>query len=159
MRVWYKTRTLAHNIFNLKKKRWSIWQVFVAIQLKKVHFDLCLQGAWNVCLQTSCWNPQDLASWCLRKFSKSVSLINICQVGKLIQQNLSFQISSQLQWKRTRIPLINLTKKLIASIPLFSSFSLIPTNLLCYERCAKCWWYCPIVKLPLKEYLVLMVHF
>ena len=40
--------------------------------------------------------------------------------------------------KRTRILLSNLTKKLIASTPLFGSFSLIPANLLCYERCSKC---------------------
>ena len=82
-----------------KRKNWanlsqffsfrSFWQVFAAIQWKKVHSDLCLQGAWNVCLQTLWWNPQDLASWCLRKFPKSLSLINSCQVGKPVQQNLS----------------------------------------------------------------------
>ena len=89
------------------------------MQWKKVLVDLCLQGAQNVCSQTSWWNPKDLASWYLRKF---LSLINSCQEGKLMQKNLSLQISSQLQWKRTRIPLPNLTKKLIALIPLFGIF-------------------------------------
>ena len=58
-----------------------------------------LQDVWNVCLQTSWWNPQDLSHWCLRKFLKSLSPVNRCQVGKLMLQNLSFQIPSQLQWK------------------------------------------------------------
>ena len=129
------------------------------MQWKKVHSNLCLQGAWNVFLQTSWWNPQDLASSCLRKFLKSLSLINSCQVGKFVQQNLSFQVSSQLQWKRARIALSNLAKKLIVSVALFGSFSLILTNLSCCERCSKCWWYCPMVKLPLKGDLVLIVNF
>ena len=73
--------------FNLKMKQWSFWQVFAAMHWEKVHFNLCLLGVWNVCLQTSWWNPQNLAGWCLRKFSKSLSFINSCQVGKLMQQN------------------------------------------------------------------------
>ena len=81
-------------------------------------------------LMVEWWNPQDLASWCLRKFCESLPLINSCQVGKLMQQTMSFQYSSQVQWKRTRIPLWNMTKNLIALILFFGSFSVIPINLL-----------------------------
>ena len=72
---------------------------------------------------------------------------------------LGVEISCQLQWKRTRISLSNLTKKMIVLILLFGSFFLILTNLLCYQSYLKCWWYCPMVKLPLKRDLVLMVNF
>ena len=119
-------RSLACRCF----KWWSFWQVFAAMQWKKVRTNLCLRGAWNVCLQTSWWSPEDLASWYFRKLSKSLSLINSCQVGK----------------------------KLIVSILLFGSFALIPENLLLYERSSKCLWYCLMVKLPLKGDLMLMVN-
>ena len=124
---------------------------------KKVHPDLCFQSVWNVCLQTSWRNPQDLSSCCLRNFSKSFFLINSCQVGKLMQQNSSFQISSRLQWKKRSVPLSNLIKKVIVLIPLFGSFFFLSKNLSWYERC--CWWYFPMEKPPLKGDLVLCYTF
>ena len=72
------------------------------------------------------------------KILEKLVCYNSCEVGKLMLQNLSFESFSQLQWKRTRIPLSNLTKKLIGLKPLFGSFSLIPTNLSCYKSCSKC---------------------
>ena len=38
-------------------------------------------------------------------------------------------------------------------------FFLDTNKFVCYKRCSKCWWYCPMVKLPLKRDLVLMVDF
>ena len=64
--------------------------------------------------------------------------------------------------KENKDSFVKFDKQTDVLMSVFGSFSWIPTNLSCYERCSKCWWCCPmfklLLKLSMKGDLVLMVN-
>ena len=64
-------------VFQFKKEAWEFLASLCSHAMEKSPLRYILQDVWNTCPQTSGWNPQDLTSWYLRKFTKTLSLEKI----------------------------------------------------------------------------------
>ena len=86
---------------------------------------------------------------CKLKFEKiRENLVSCKQLPSREADTAKLEFSNFLSTtvKENKDSFVKFDKENDRSYIFIGSFSLIPINLLRWERCSKCWWYCPMVK-------------
>ena len=141
-------------VFEFKKEALgffpSLWHHAVG---KSPLRSLCVQGVWNVCLQISWRDPQDLRADLWENFKKVVSYKQLPSTeAGAAKLELSNFLSTTV--KENKDPFVKFDKETDRVDTFIWQFFLGTTNLSCCERCSKFWWYYPMVEQPWKENLV-----